>query len=50
MISRFYKPAFRTIIIFFGYIINDKDEKMQEKYDRYLGTCTKRVLTLEVKV
>ena len=40
MISRFYKPAFRTIIIFFGHIINDKDEKMQEKslvqeYEKY---------------
>ena len=29
MISRFYKPAFRSIIIFFGYIINEKEEKMQ---------------------
>ena len=31
MISRFYKPAFSTIIIFFGHIINEKEEKMQEK-------------------
>ena len=30
MISRFYKPAFRSIIIFFGYIINEKEEKMQK--------------------
>lgn len=32
MISRFYKPAFSTIIIFFGHIINEKEERMQEKF------------------
>lgn len=32
MISRFYKPAFVTIFIFFGHIINEKEEKMQEKF------------------
>ena len=32
MISRFYKPAFSIIIIFFGHIINEKEERMQEKF------------------
>ena len=32
MISRFYKPAFSTIIISFGHIINEKEERMQEKF------------------
>ena len=32
MISRFYKPAFSTTIIFFGFIINEKEEEMQEKF------------------
>ena len=30
-ISRFYKTAFVMIIIFFGHVINEKEEKMQEK-------------------
>ena len=30
MISRFYKPAF-VMIIFFGLIINEREEEMQEK-------------------
>ena len=32
MISRFYKPAFIIIIVFFGHIINEREEKMQEKF------------------
>lgn len=32
MISRFYKPAFVIIIVFFGCIINEREEKMQEKF------------------
>ena len=32
MISRFYKPAFVIIIVFFGHIINKREEKMQEKF------------------
>ena len=34
MISRFYKPAFVTII-FFGLIINEREEEMQEKNNMY---------------
>ena len=30
MVSRFYKPAF-LYFIFFEHIINEKEEKMQEK-------------------
>ena len=30
MISRFYKPAFSTIFIIFGHIINEKEGWMQE--------------------
>ena len=30
-ISHFYKTAFVMIIIFFGHVINEKEEKMQEK-------------------
>ena len=30
MISRFYKPAF-VILFFFGLIINEREEEMQEK-------------------
>ena len=30
-ISRVYKQAFVMIIIFFGHVINEKEEKMQEK-------------------
>ena len=36
MISRFYKPAFHTIINFFGHIINEEEEKMQEKLFDFL--------------
>ena len=32
MISRFYKPAFVMIIFFFGFIISEEEEKMQEKF------------------
>ena len=35
MISRFYKPAFVTIINFFEHIINEKEEEMQEKNNMY---------------
>ena len=31
MISRFYKPAFRSIIIFFGYIINEKEMCIRDR-------------------
>ena len=31
MISRFYKPAFVVLFIFFGLIINEREEEMQEK-------------------
>ena len=35
MISRFYKPAF-LYFIFFEHIINEKEEKMQEKFIWFL--------------
>jgi len=34
MISRFYKPAFVTLF-FFGLIINEREEEMQEKNNMY---------------
>ncbi len=47
MISRFYKPAFSMIFIFFCHIINEKEEKMQEKFCLTFGKTGNIIITNE---
>ena len=47
MIPRFYKPAFVMIFIFFWHIVNEKEEKIQEKFCLTFGKTENIIIANE---